>query len=367
MGKLIDFADSIIHLIGQSDVALSGLTAGDSYTGEALNIKDPKVVNNIRFVLTELGLKAHNLTRTAGDGKTAGDSAGLYRARALEYFDPRFFEFEMKEANFRKFLKVSNVMSPGEEVYSYAMERIVGKTEPSADDSGNITEVDIIEEEFKAEAHEDAVKFSITTGDIRRAVLTGRPIEARKARAAYKVAEQKMHKHFLVDGLINSPYVASDEVADGAGASKLFVNKTPKEIVVGDVGSMIEAVRVATFNNHKINILGLPIEQDNVLNLEWISDQFPKPIKQWMLEQLKSYGIEEIVPIPELNGTGVGGTDHMIGWEMGNEDVIEAHIPMEVTWLPAQIDGRKIVFIAEFKYVDTVIRRPQAIRKAHGI
>lgn len=362
----IGFAEQVMSKIAGDAAAMSDLN-------QDIDLKDPRHTQAVEFVLTEVGMAAHGLKRKAGDAKDAADSQALYAARSLEYFDPRYFEFEHKKLNFRDLFPINHAADPADETISYEMEELVGEAGVTSDHATSVAHADVIAKEDRVDVAELDIHFEITTGDIRRAVKTGRPIEARKARAAHKAMEQKMHNTVIsgdpdenIIGFLTQSYVAEDEVDAGASASTLWSTKTPKEIVIGDIGSRIATIKEQTFNNHRPNVLGVPIAEENILLQVWISDQFPKPLAQWIKEQLASYGIEEIVGMPELDGAGPSGKDMGALWEK-DEEVCEVFIPMELKWLPGQPDGKKIKFTGEARISDFISRRPQAIRRFYGI
>lgn len=313
----------------------------------------------------------------SGEALNAGiglDSQGLYGATELTYFDPRFFEILHKPLRFREHFNVTHLSDPADTQYSYKMERLVGKANFTGEDGTTHYKVDIVEEDTFANIKKIIVEFEITTDDMRSAIKTGRPIEVRKMKAAFRSAEEQMNDAAIIGsdkpkllGFITHPDIVEDEVADGAGGGdpKHWDNKTPEEILIGDIGSVVATMRETTFDNHSPTHMGLSIERYNYLAQRWIQSVMPISLLKWLMDNIGAYGIEKIVSMPELAGAGPGGENMAVFWD--NRDAnIEIDVPMELKWLPPQFKGTKIVFIGEAKISDMILRRKQSARRIFG-
>ncbi len=309
--------------------------------------------------------------------KVGLDSNGLYGATELTYFDPRFFEFEHKPLMFRTLFPVTHLSGPADKQYSYKMERLIGKAEYAGESANTHYVVDVDEEDTFLNIKKIDVKFTVTTDDLRAAVKTGRPIEVRKMKAGARSAEEQMNDTIILGntkskmlGFVNNPDLILDEVADGGGGGdpKLWINKTSKEILVGDIGAAIAIMRSLTFNLHSPKYMGVSIEKYNFLAQTWIETAL-SPIAITLLSYLKSslegYGLEEIVPMSELSGAGPGGEELAIFWSK-DENVLQVDVAMELIWLAPQFHGTNIVFHGEAKIVDFILRRKQGIRGIYG-
>ena len=124
-------------------------------------------------------------------------------------------------------------------------------------------------------------------------------------------------------------------------------------------------MRATTFNRHSPTDMGLSIERYNYLQQQWIQSVMPISLLKWLEDNVGAYGIERIHSMPELSGAGPAATEMAIFWD-NKPDVIEVDIPMELTWLPPQFQGRKIIFIGEARISDMVLRRKQAARRIYG-
>lgn len=332
--------------------------ARDSYGLGYYNLKELVDTGLLRQELDKVGL----------------DSNALYGATELTYFDPRFYEIEHKPLLFREYFPITHESDPADTQYAYKMERLIGTANFTGQASNTHYKVDVNEEDTFLNIKKIQVEFEVTTDDMRSAIKTGRPIEVRKMKAAAKSSEQQMNDAVIIGsekpnllGFIKHPNIVEDEVADGAGGGdpKLWVNKTPHEIVVGDIGSRIALMRSQTFNLHSPTNLGLSIESYNHIAQTWMSDLNPITILQYMKNNLDAYGLGNIIPMSELSGAGPGGEEMGTLWK--NEDgIIQIDIPQELLWLVPQWHGAKIVFIGEAKISDMILRRSQTARRFYG-
>jgi len=314
----------------------------------------------------------------AAANKVGLDSQALYRATELTFFDPRFFEIEHKKLMFRETFPITHMGDPADKAYTYKMERLVGTPNFTGEDGTTHYKVDVIEEDTTVNYHKIEVEFEITTDDMYAAIKTGRPIEVRKMKAAFRSAEQQMNDAVIIGvdkpkllGFIKHPDIIEDEVAEGAsgtGDKKLWEQKTPEEILIEDIGSRVAIMDETTFGWHKPTDLGLPRERYNYLSQRWIQTgtyTMPISLLKWLLDNIDTYGIKRIHPMDELNGSGPGGSNMGILWD-NESDVVEIDISQELTWLAPQFVGTKIKFFGVAKISDMLLRRKQGARRFTG-
>lgn len=309
----------------------------------------------------------------------AMDSQALYGAPELTTFDPRFFEIEHQILLWRTLFPITHIGRPADEQFSYKLERLVGQANLDVGARSNTQyKVDVIEEDRFVKYHDIDVEFEITNKDMRAAVQTGRPIEVRKMKASVRSSEQQMNDAVIFGtsdpafyGFINNPLLVKAEVVEGAAAAgnkRLWVNKTPKEVVQGDVGNQISIMRQTSFRRHSPTHMGLADAKYDYLAHTWLSDLNPHmSLLQYMLEENAAYGLEKIVPMPELTGAGPGGSDMGLFWENhGNDDVLQVDIPMELFFGAPVFQPRKMVFVGEARISDLILRRLQGVRAFYG-
>jgi len=291
----------------------------------------------------------------------------------FEFFDPKYYQFKHKKTNFRDLFPVKTQGDPADTESSYVMEDYIGVSDTSGDASNTHAKYDIVEKKDKVPIVRKEVEFEVTIEDLLKAAKTGRPMEARKIRAAQVGSEQTMHDIVVIgspndniNGFITHPDIIEHEVAGTTAADKLWVNKTPEAILNGDLGEdLIGLINELTFGHHSPTHMGLSFNRYNYLRFNWITSAVaPHPISllQWLTEQLQTYGLTTIVPMIELAGAGPAGVEMGIVWE-NDDDVLEIDNTVPLTWLPPQFVGTVIKFFGYFKISGMKIRRKQAVRR----
>lgn len=390
-----------------SDILGEGLTystlmlmANDANFARQLGIdqKDPaqmqKIVNALKSLemvatgveqktpaeLAQLGLTAADKREYSfldPQSNVAADTA--YAAGPMgqfEFFDPRFYEFKYKKTNFRDLFPVKTQGDPADEISSYVIEELVGVSDTSGDATNTHAKYDITEKKDSVPIVKKEVEFEVTIEDLLKAAKSGRPIESRKIRAAQVGSEQTMHDIVVIgspedniNGFITHPEIIEHEVAGATASAKLWANKSPEDILNGDLGEdLIGLISELTFGHHSPTDLGLSFNRYNYLRFNWITSAVaPHPISllQWLTEQLETYGIQRITPMVELAAAGPGGLELGIAWE-NNDDVLEVDNTVPLTWLPPQFVGTVIKFFGYFKISGMKIRRKQAVRRFYG-
>ncbi len=299
------------------------------------------------------------------------DSTALYGATELTYFDPRFWEQEYALIAWRDLFPITHLGSPADEQYSYKLEILEGRSQYTNAQGNTRFKVDVIEEDTFEKYHEIDVEFEVTLKDMRAAIKTGRPIEVRKMKAAARSSEEQMNETIILGseelslkGIANRTDIPEDVVADGAGGGdpKLWVNKTPNEILVGDIGFQASQMKQTTFNRHAATHLGLSIDRYEFLSQTWISDLIAMSLLEWLQTKLKAYGIQKIVSMPELDGAGPGGVEVGIIWEK-TENAMQVDISQELIFQTPQWQGKKMIFIGTARISELMLRRLKAQRR----
>ena len=299
------------------------------------------------------------------------DSTALYGATELTYFDPRFWEQEHAILVWRDLFPISHNGDPADEQYNYKLEILEGRSQFTNAQGNTRFKVDIIEEDTFEKYHEIDIEFEVTLKDMRAAIKTGRPIEVRKMKAAARSSEEQMNETIILGsdelslkGIANRTDIPEDVVADGAGGGdpKLWVNKTPNEILVGDIGYQASQMKQTTFNRHAATHLGLSIDRYEFLSQTWISELIAMSLLEWLQTKLKAYGIQEIVSMPELDGAGPGGAEVGILWEK-TENAMQIDISQELIFQTPQWQGKKMIFIGTARISELMLRRLKAQRR----
>jgi hypothetical protein len=117
-------------------------------------------------------------------------------------------------------------------------------------------------------------------------------------------------------GLINNPNVSASSVATGAGGSKLWINKTPAEILYDVNTAMVSTVASSQYDvTGMADTILIPWSQFAYISSQLISTAGSVSILTYLLQNNigKSQGINlKIFPLRWCTGAGSAGTDRMV-------------------------------------------------------
>lgn len=159
------------------------------------------------------------------------------------------------------------------------------------------------------------------------------------------VAYQGPFSSTTYPGLLNNTNVAASSAATGAGGSKLWVNKTPAEILK-DVNDLM----VSTWAASQYDVTGManhiliPPSQFALISSQLVSAAGNVSILTYLLENNigKTQGVDlKIFPSRWCIGAGSGATDRMVGY-VNDEDriVLDITVPIQrVMTTPNISDG----------------------------
>lgn len=170
-----------------------------------------------------------------------------------------------------------------------------------------------------------------------------------------------------VTGLVNSNLVAVQNVPNGASGSPLWANKTPEE-KAADLNSLLLNAWIASGYQQVPGRVGLPPMEYARLTTDKIANtavSLGNYLANNNLATTNNGRPLEFVPMKELVGAGVGGTNRMIAYVKDRSVVRWARSALQNT--PVQLDGiyQKTVYFGKFGTVE--IPKPQLMRYADGI
>jgi hypothetical protein len=117
-------------------------------------------------------------------------------------------------------------------------------------------------------------------------------------------------------GLVNNPNISASSVATGAGGSKLWINKTPAEILYDVNTAMVSTVAASQYDvTGMADTILIPWAQYAYIASQLISAAGSVSILTYLLENNigKSQGINlKIFPLRWCVGAGSGATDRMV-------------------------------------------------------
>jgi hypothetical protein len=213
--------------------------------------------------------------------------------------------------------------------------------------------------------------YGYSMQEIRAAMFVGRSLTQRQANATRRANDQKVNKLAWfgdngsnILGLTNNPNIPAASVpADGTGASTLWVNKTPDQIL-RDMNQLSNGIVGLTNGVEMPNTLILPIDQYTLISSTPRSANSDTTILEYFIQN--NPFITTVDWVPELKGAGPGGVDIMIAYEK-NPDKLTMEIPMPFTQYPPQERGLEFIVNCESRYGGIIIYYPLSLSIGEGI
>lgn len=298
-------------------------------------------------------------------------SAGIYFSRELESIEATLYEIKKRELKYRELIPVSNRDPAGAETITYRMMDKLGVAKVIANYADDLPRADALLTEHTQSVRTVATAFGYTVQDIQAGQMVGRSIDTLRAAAARRVYREKESKiawngdsDYDLLGLLDNPNIGTLTAPDPGSGSE-WVNKTPDEIL-DDIITTCTDIREDSQDIHKADTLLLPIEQHSLLMKTPRSPDNDTTIGQFILNNREAYGIERIEAVPELKGSGTGGIDQLLLYELDSE-VLEQRIPREMGTEPVQSRNLEFVVPIWGRHGGVVVRFPLALRFMEGI
>lgn len=221
-----------------------------------------------------------------------------------------------------------------------------------------------------------AMELSWTLPELESASKLGRPVDAQKFNGMTLKHQMDIDEQVYVGdtdlgykGLLNSAAVVNvAAVANGAGGSPKWINKTPDEILA-DVNELLTSVWAASGWALMPSELRLPPTQYGYLATQKVSQAGDRSILTYILENnitTKSGGTLNIQPLKWCIGAGAGGTlgvldtvDRMVAYTNDEDRVRFPMVPLQRTPLEYRSIYQITTYfgrlgVVEFVYPETV-------------
>lgn len=156
---------------------------------------------------------------------------------------------------------------------------------------------------------------------------------------------------FGTTGLVNSTAIASSVVPNGASGSSQWTTKTADEILADINSALVDAWAEAEYDvNGMPNQIGLPPLLYGYILTTKVSGAADKSILNYVLENniAKAQGIDlKIVPMRQLIGAGVGGTNRMIAY-VNKEDKVTFDITVPLSRVLTQPSVEHVAYLSAY-------------------
>jgi len=207
--------------------------------------------------------------------------------------------------------------------------------------------------------------------DIRTAQYGNIPLDSMLAISAKLANDQKVNDLALngdlisgMYGWLNNPNIPRQSVpADGVGASTLWINKTPDQIL-RDMNLIANAVVVNSNNVERPNSLALPIDQYTLIASLPRSPNSDTTILNYFL--MNNPYIKQVYAVQNLTGSGVGGVNEMIAFTK-DATKFAMQVAMPFTQYSPQERNLEFVINCESKFGGVQVYYPLSMNIGEGI
>lgn len=295
----------------------------------------------------------------------------------LAYVESKIYEKGRQPMQYEQLVPISTEAGEYAQSVEYEIYDYSGRGKKTSGKGKDINRVDVAYGRKSFPIHYGNIGYDYTQEELRVSAFLRRPLSERRAAVAMEAYKRHMNTVALsgetesgLTGLYNNASVPTANVPNGAGASPLWANKTPAEILK-DVNAAILAVWNATQYNTLPTTIVLPPTQFNLIATTALSSTYPnKTILEWLREKnlaTVQYGRQiEFVPGYGLTGAGAGATDRMVVYTKDPEKLV-MHTPLPLRFLAPQLIGLAVEVPGEYKYSGVEIRYPKSAYYADGI
>jgi hypothetical protein len=298
----------------------------------------------------------------------AGESA--FFVRELEHIKAKSYDTKQKALKATMLIPVSTEADPGAETITYRRYTQLGTAAIVSDYAQNSPRVDIYGQEFTSKVYTISDSFGYSRQEIRRSRMTGRSLDAKRAKAAKRAYDEKIESitwdgdtaHNL-SGFINYPGITAYTVPNGAGGLKTFVSKTPDEIIK-DIKGLMLAITDTTNGVEQPDTLLLPYAQYMDLATRRVTDGDSKTVLTYIMDNFPM--LKNVEWLTQLKEAGAGSTDRMMMYSK-DPDTLTLELPMPYTQLPPQIHGLEFEIMTEGRCGGIIVYYPLAISYGDGI
>jgi hypothetical protein len=292
-------------------------------------------------------------------------------ARELESIKSKSYDIEFPPLKATKLIPVSTEAGAGAESITYQSFEETGLARIISSYADDFPRCDIRGKEFITPVKSIGASYGYSMQEIRAAMFVGRNLTQRQANATRRANDQKVNRLAWfgdngsnILGLTNNPNIPAASVpADGVGASTLWVNKTPDQIL-RDMNQLSNGIVALTNGVEMPNTLILPIDQYTQISSTPRSANSDTTILEYFIQN--NPFITTIDWVPELKGAGPGGVNIMIAYEK-NPDKLTMEIPMPFTQHQPQERGLEFVVHCESRYGGIIIYYPLSLSIGEGI
>jgi hypothetical protein len=297
------------------------------------------------------------------------DAQSIFFLRELEQIKARTFEVEYAPLASTRLIPIDSSTSPGAMTVTYSQYDSTGIAKIISNYADDLPTADARGRQYTSNLKSIGNSFIISIDDIRAAQFAGKPLEQRKANAALLAHLQLMNKlaffgdatagitGWLTNGTISNAFVAGGDVN-----ARLWVNKTPIEILF-DLNDAISFIIDSTNGVEQPNVIAIPITQYQYISSTPFSNVSDVTILDFFLRTNPGVTVEWA---NELKGAFTGGTDGLIAYDRSINKFWQ-EIPQVFEMFPPQWHALAYSIPCHSKHGGTIVAYPQSQVFRRGI
>lgn len=295
----------------------------------------------------------------------------MYFARELEHVKEKTYDKRYPDLKARSLFPVSHEAGPAAESITYYQYDMVGVARIIGSYTKDLPRADVRGKKFTSPIESIGVSYGYSLQDVRAAAAAGKALEQRKANAARRANEQRVHtvalfgdEEFGLPGFLTNPNIpVSTVAADGTGSATTFASKTPDKIL-RDMNALPNAIVADTKGAEIPTTLLMPLEQFTYISSTRLGDGSDTTILKHFLEN--NPFIKEVDWLNELAGAGTAGADVMVAYKR-DPDALTLEIPQEFEQLPVQEKGLEFEVPCHSRLGGVIVYYPLSAAIAEGI
>lgn len=271
----------------------------------------------------------------------------------------------------RQFIPLDPTIDPATEVLKVRSYSAVGVAKLIASYADDLPRVDVKADEMVVAFKSIGNSYGYNVAEVRSAAKAGVNLDARRAEAARRAHEIVIDRVLAAGdtatglvGLLNQANALVYTVpADGMGASALWANKTPVQIVRDMVG-ICEYVYLQTNEVEQPNMLLLPraaLTLIRTTRFDTAGDA--KTILQWFQSIYPGVAVDSW---ERLVTAGAGSTRRMVAYNL-NPAMLQGAVPMEFMQHPPEKRGLEYIVPCESRVGGVLAYYPLSIAYGDGI
>ncbi|UIU47131.1 major capsid protein [Escherichia phage SKA49] len=276
------------------------------------------------------------------------DDDAVFFQRQLEFIEAQTYDTLYPELEARAAFGVDTTGGAGVNTLTYRSYNHVGKAQVINARATDLPKSSISGKEYSIPVKSVGTAFDYDIDEVASAAVTGLPLETRKANAAIRGYEQYVNSAAWYGdkangfvGFFENPDITKATVAQGAGKSTKWAEKTPTE-VIADLTAAVSAMYASTLKIMRPDEIWMPVEHEQYIFNTARSEQSDKTIGQFFIDNNQFINSrDKIKGLNAIKGHGDAGSDCFVVVcrnAMGNR-TFRLREPLPLTWQPVQLHG----------------------------